>query len=210
MIPEGSDERKMRKTEFPRPRMSEKWEKQSFRGLGWAENEKNRVSEASDERKTRKTVLPRARMSGKLRFFDENSRRELRNCRFLMKIAVGSSETAGFWQKSPSGAQKLQVFDRNRRRELRNCRFLTEIAVRNIKIAVFQQNSLSGANKSLNRFLTDFCCLWSRLSGQNVINHAPYACRQIPILSRLIEDTQLKGMFLFETKSKPHVGYTYL
>ena len=68
------------------------------------------ISEASDERKTRKTVLPRARMSGKLRFFDENSRRELRKlqvfdknsrrelrtCRFLMKIAVGSSETAGF------------------------------------------------------------------------------------------------------------------
>ena len=41
-------------------------------------------------------VCPRARMSGKLRFFDENRRRELRTCRFLMKIAVGSSEPAGF------------------------------------------------------------------------------------------------------------------
>ena len=41
MISEGSDERKTRKTEFPRPRMSGKQEKQCFRGLGWAENEKN-------------------------------------------------------------------------------------------------------------------------------------------------------------------------
>ena len=65
MISEGSDERKMRKTEFPRPRMSEKREKQSFRGLGGAENAKNRVSEASDERKTRKTEFPRPRMSEK-------------------------------------------------------------------------------------------------------------------------------------------------
>ena len=80
----------------------------------------------------RKTEFPRARMSEKLRFFDENSRR--------------------------------QPINRD---------FSTEIAVGNIKIAVFQQNNLLGANKSLNRFLTDFCCLWSRLSGRNVINHAP-------------------------------------
>ena len=103
---EASDERKMRKTAFPRPRMSGKREKLHFRGLGWAKNRKNCISEASDERKTRKTAFPRPRMSKKreklhfrglgwaknaknsvseasderkTRFFNENSRRELRN-----------------------------------------------------------------------------------------------------------------------------------
>ena len=54
------------------------------------ENAKNDVSEASDEWKMRKMTFPRPRMSEKLRFFDENSRQELRNCSFLMKTAVGS------------------------------------------------------------------------------------------------------------------------
>ena len=55
----------MRKTAFPRPRMSGKCEKLHFRGLGRAENAKNCISEASDERKMRKTAFPRPRMSEK-------------------------------------------------------------------------------------------------------------------------------------------------
>ncbi len=53
-------------------------------------------SEGSDERKT--AVFCKKQPSGtqKLQVFDENRRRELRTCSFLMKTAVRNSETAGF------------------------------------------------------------------------------------------------------------------
>ena len=46
---EPSDEEKLPKKGFPRPRMRRKHQKQTFRALGWIENEKFHASEPSDE-----------------------------------------------------------------------------------------------------------------------------------------------------------------
>ena len=54
---EASDEQKTEKNSFPTPRMSKKLKKMAFRGLGRAENWKNRLSNPLDEQKTGKTAF---------------------------------------------------------------------------------------------------------------------------------------------------------